>query len=200
MPKEDWIENTVQRIFERRGLYPTGKIRTVLDVGCGLSLKSQHIDADVRVGIDIYRPFLEKIEADVPYAVMNADALQIGALFLPRSFDLVLLLDILEHLDKQDALRLMEMAEQIARVAVIIETPKGHVPQNIDIWGHGGHAYQTHRCTWEPEELAGRGYHVLLRDYTMSDVKRHTEVDVDPHIVLIDAIRRFDLDDEKESK
>lgn len=200
MPKEDWIENTVQRIFEREGLYPTGKIRTVLDVGCGLSLKSQYIDADVRVGVDIYRPFLEKIEADAPYAVVNADALEIGNLFLPRSFDLVLLLDILEHMQKKDALRVMDMAEQIARVAVIAESPKGYVPQNIDIWGHGGHIYQTHRCSWEPEEFAARGYHVLLRDYTMSDVKRHTEMDADPHIVLIDAIRRFDLVDEKESK
>lgn len=195
MPKEDWIVNTVQTIFERAGLYPTGKVKTVLDVGCGLSLKSQYIDAEIRVGVDIYRPFLEKIEAEVPYVVIHANALEIGNLFLPRSFDLVLLLDIIEHLEKTDALCLLDLAERIARVAVIVETPRGYIPQDIDIWGLGGHTYQTHRSGWEPKELVARGYQVVLRDYIMSTVKRHTELEVDPHIVLMDAIRRFDLED-----
>jgi SAM-dependent methyltransferase len=193
LPKEDWIQNTVEAIFEQAGWYPTGKIRTVLDVACGLSLKSQYIQADVRVGVDIYRPYLEKIESRVPYAVINADALGLSTLFLPKSFDLVLLLDIVEHLEKTDALRLIEMAEQIARIAVVIETPKGYVPQNIDIWGHGGDTYQTHRSAWEPEDFAARGYQVLVRPYTMSDTKRHTEIEVDPQISMIDAIRRFDI-------
>lgn len=192
MPREDWVANTVERIFEAEGLYPTGKVRSVLDVACGLSLKSQYITADLRVGVDIYRPYLEKIQADVPYAAVLADCMDIGKLFLPRSFDLVLLLDIVEHLEKPQSLRLMEMAEQIARVAVIVETPKGYVPQNIDIWGHGGHEFQTHRCGWEPGELEARGYRCILRDYRMSAVRRHTEIDVAPDIQMIDAIKRMD--------
>ena len=195
MPKEDWAENTVQKIFEREGLFPTGRVKTVLDLGCGLSLKSKFIDAVVRVGLDVYRPFLERIESEVPYVAINADVMEVDRLFLPESFDLVMACDLVEHLDKQEALRVLDMAEKMARVAVIIETPKGFVPQNIDIWGHGGHEYQTHRSSWEPDEFEARGYKVVLRDYTMSDIKRHTEVDVDPHIVMIDAIRRFDGDE-----
>ena len=192
MPKEDWAENTVQKIFERQGLYPTGKVRTVLDLGCGLSLKCKFIDADVRVGLDIYRPFLEKIEADVPYVAINADVMSLANLFLPQSFDLVMACDLVEHLEKPDAMAVLDMAETIANVAVIVETPRGFIPQNIDIWGHGGHAYQTHRSSWEPHDFEARGYKVILRDYTMSDVKRHTDVDVDPHIQMIDAIRFID--------
>lgn len=192
MPKEDWAANSVQKIFEPEHLYPTGKIQSVLDVGCGLSLKSQYVDATIRVGVDIYRPFLERIEADVPYLVVNADVRELDRLFLPRSFDLVLLLDILEHLEKEDALKVLAMAEEIARVAVIVETPKGYIPQNIDIWGWGGDTYQTHRSGWEPEEFTARGYRVLLRGYRMSEVRRHTEVDVDPNVVMIDAILRLD--------
>lgn len=192
MPREDWVANTVERIFEAEGLYPTGKIRSVLDVACGLSLKSQYITADIRVGVDIYRPYLEKIRSDVPYVALQADALDIGKLFLPKSFDLVLLLDVVEHIEKPDSIRLMDMAEEIARVAVIVETPKGYVPQNMDIWGHGGDEFQTHRCGWEPEELAARGYQCLVRDYRMSAVRRHTEIEVAPEIQLIDAIKRLD--------
>lgn len=192
MPKEDWIANTVERIFEREGLYPTGRVKTVLDVACGLSLKSQYVTADLRVGVDIHRPYLERIESAVPYAAVNANAMDLDKLFLPRSFDLVLLLDIVEHLEKEDALKLMSMAEEIARVAVIVETPKGYVPQNIDIWKGGGDEWQTHRCGWEPEEFLDRGYKVVVRDYRMSDVKRHTDLDVDPEIKMIDAILHID--------
>jgi SAM-dependent methyltransferase len=192
MPREDWVENTVERIFQREGLYPTGLVDSVLDVACGLSLKSQYIDARLRVGVDIYRPYLERIDAPVPYVAINADAMRLRELFLPRSFDLVLLLDVVEHLDKPDALRLMEMAEEIARVAVIVETPRGFVPQNMDIWGHGGDAWQTHRSGWEPAEFAERGYAVVQREYRMSDTRRHTEVDVAPDITMLDAIKRVD--------
>jgi hypothetical protein len=192
MPKEDWQNNTVEKIFQREGLYPTGKIKTVLDVGCGLSLKSQYIDAVIRVGLEIYPTYLEKIETDVPYVGIVGNALDLDKLFLPKSFDLVLLLDILEHVEKSDGLLLLEMAERIARVAVIIETPKGYIPQNLDIWGWGGHEFQTHRCGWEVEEFTARGYNTILRPYTMCDVRRHTELDVPSDIVFIDAIKRLD--------
>ena len=179
--------------FSTTPMTRTGKVRTVLDVACGLSLKSQYIDAELRVGVDIYRPYLERIEAKVPYAAVNADIRELEKLFLPKSFDLVLLLDILEHMEKEESLRLLDAAEKIARIAVIVETPKGYVPQNLDIWGWGGHEYQTHRSAWEPEELESRGYMVLLREYTMSQAKRHTEIEVDPNITLMNGIIRLDL-------
>jgi hypothetical protein len=191
MPKEDWVANTVQRIFERAGLYPTEEINSVLDLACGLSLKSQYVDAKIRVGVDIYRPYLERIESSVPYIAINADIMDIEKLFLPRSFDIVLLLDIVEHLEKSDSLRLIEMAERIARVAVIIETPRGYIPQDVDIWGHGGDTYQTHRCGWEVEELSSLGYSVLVRDYRMSDVRRHSTLEINPDVQLMDAIKKI---------
>ncbi len=194
MPKEDWVKNTVQTIFSKEKLYPEGKVKSILDVACGLSLKSQYLDAEVRVGVDIYMPYLQAIDTDVPYSVVNADVKDLAKLFIPKSFDLVLLLDILEHLEKDDALKLIETAEKIAKVAVIAESPLGYVPQNIDIWGKGGHEYQTHRSAWEKSDFTNRGYQVLLRDYKMSDVTRHTDMSVDTDIVLIDAIKRFDLE------
>ena len=108
MPREDWVANTVERIFEAEGLYPTGQVKSVLDVACGLSLKSQYITADIRVGVDIYRPYLEKIQADVPYATVLADCMDIGNLFLPPSFHLVLLLDHVAHLEHDPPPSLME--------------------------------------------------------------------------------------------
>ncbi len=189
MPREDWENNTIEKIFSRAGLYPTQHIGSVLDVACGLSLKSQYLKADIRVGVDIYRPYLEKIDAKVPYVTVLHDVRKLDEIFLDKSFDLVLMLDIIEHLEKDESLAMMKVAERLARVAVIIETPEGFVPQNLDIWGHGGDEWQTHRCGWEKAELEGMGYQVVRRPYTMSNVRRHTEVDVPVEIHMLDGIR-----------
>ena len=192
MPRADWETNTLEKIFVPEGLWPEGHIVSVLDVGCGLSLKSQYIQADIRVGVDIYRPYLERIDAKVPYVCVNADAMEIDSLFLPNSFDIVTLLDIVEHLEKPDALLLMEKAEKIARRAVVVETPLGFLPQNMDILGLGGDHFQTHRCGFEREELEALGYDIVIRNYQLSNVKRHTTESSPTHIEMIDAIRRLD--------
>lgn len=190
MPREDWIENTIEKIFG--DLYPAGPINTVLDVGCGLSFKSQYIKAAIRIGLDVYRPYLEKVDASCPHVLINSPAADIDKLFLPKSFDIVLLLDVVEHIEKVEALVLIAKAEALARRAVVIETPSGYLPQNIDILGLGGDDFQTHRCGFEAEELKDLGYRIILRDYTLSDAKRHT-TDVSPRtITMIDAIKRLD--------
>ncbi|MFH1353986.1 MAG: class I SAM-dependent methyltransferase [bacterium] len=191
MPKADWEKNTIKSIFTGVNLWPwkDDEIDTVLDVACGLSFKSKFIPAKVRVGVDIFEEYFNHIETDLPYAVVRYDVRKLGEIFIPKSFDLVLALDIVEHLEKDEALDMIKQCEEIAKKAVIIETPKGYVPQNIDILGHGGHEWQTHRCGWETHELEKLGYQCVVRDYEMSDVRRHTDVDVDTKVQLVNAIK-----------
>jgi hypothetical protein len=189
--KEDWAKNTLPRLFGDQGLWPwkEGEIASILDVACGLSLKSKYIPAQVRVGVDIHEPYFAHIESDAPYAVVKYDIRRLRDIFIPKSFDLVIALDIIEHITKEEGLELMRQCEEIARKAVIIETPSGYVPQNIDIQGHGGDEWQTHRSGWERAEFEERGYKVLGREYKMQDIKRHTEHEVGTNIVLLDAIK-----------
>jgi len=189
VPKEDWQTNTIDKIFAREGLYPKQRISSILDVACGLSLKSQYLQADIRVGVDIYRPYLEKIDATVPYITVVHDVRKLDEVFIDKSFDIVLMLDIIEHLEKDESLALIKTAERLAKVAVIVETPEGYVPQNIDIWGHGGDEWQTHRCGWEKAELEGMGFKVLRRPYTMQNIRRHTELEVPVDIHMLDGIK-----------
>lgn len=183
MSKQDWQKNNVATMFN------LPHVESVLDVACGLSLKSKYIDANIRVGVDIYPTYFEHIETDVPYVVIRHDVRNLNEIFLPKSFDIVIALDIIEHLEKEESLEMLRQCEQIARKAVIIETPKGYVPQNMDILGHGGDEFQTHRCGWEITELETMGYVCSVRDYVMQDVKRHTELEVNPSIQMIDAIK-----------
>lgn len=191
MPKEDWKINTVENIFTQAGYWPwqPGEIVSVLDVACGLSLKSKYIDAQIRVGVDLFEEYFKHIEASVPYVVVKYDVRKLREIFQPKSFDLVIGLDIIEHLEKDESLSMIQQCEEIARKGVIFETPKGYIPQNLDILGYGGHEFQTHRCGWEVDELEKMGYKVVVRPYTMSNAKRHTELEVAPEVELIDAIK-----------
>jgi len=195
MSKEDWANNTLPALFCKAGLWPwkEGEIVSILDVACGLSLKSKYIPAQIRVGVDIYEEYFKHIESDVPYVVLKYDIRRLREIFMPKSFDLVIALDVMEHLEKPESLDVLRQCEQIARKAVVIETPRGFLPTNIDILGYGGDEWQTHRSGWEPEEFEALGYKTLVRDYTMTNVQRHTEItDIDPHIQMIDAIKFVD--------
>ena len=63
--------------------------------------------------------------------------------------------------------------------------------QNLDILGLGGDELQTHRCGFEPEELASLGYHVIERPYTLSRTRRHTTAVAPETITQLNAIKRF---------
>ena len=191
MPKSDWRKNNIVDLFSKEKLWPfkEGEIVSILDVACGLSLKSKFIPAQIRVGVDIYEKYFSHIESEVPYVVIKYDVRKLREIFQPNSFDLIIALDVIEHLEKEESLDMIKQCEEIARKAVILETPLGHIPQNLDILGHGGHEFQTHRCGWETQELKDLGYEVFTRDYEMSNVKRHTEIDVETNIKLIDAIK-----------
>jgi hypothetical protein len=191
MPRDEWQRNSVHSIFTAAGLWPDRPIRSVLDVVCGLSLKSQYVPADVRVGVDVYRPYLQAVEADCPHVLVNAHVAELARLFLPKSFDLVMALDIVEHMEKDAALAMLRDCEQIARVAVIVETPSGYVPQDIDIWDRGGDHWQTHRSGWTAKDFESLGYAVLSRPYRMSDAKRHSTESVNSSINMLDAIKEI---------
>jgi hypothetical protein len=203
MPKDEWAKNTIPALFREWGAWPwvgdgpgwMWRPESILDVACGLSLKSKFIDTATRVGLDLHRPYLEAASEqnpDVCWVPMVGDATKLRTLFLPKTFDLVLLLDIVEHVDKALALDMIAQAEEIARVAVVIETPRGLIPQNLDILGFGQHHLQTHRCGFEKEELEELGYQVFVRDYTMAPIKRHTDLEVDTECQLLNAIKRVD--------
>lgn len=188
MPKEDWANNPVHEILRKNNLWPWKEVDTVLDVACGLSLKSKFLGAKNIVGVDVHEPYLRAIECEVPYSVLKYDVRKINEIFIDKSFDIVYALDIIEHLEKDESLALIDQCKKIGKKAVVVETPNGYIPQNLDIQGFDAHHLQTHRCAWEVSELEKLGFKCVIRPYKMSDVKRHTEVKVRSEIELIDGI------------
>lgn len=189
MPREDWPETTPEKIFG--STFPHGEIKTVLDVGCGLSVKSQYIECDWITALDIHWPYLRQarwqaIRKNITY--VHANAMSIDDLFLPESFDLVLLQDVIEHFEKEDGWKLLTMAMRLAKKAMFVSTPLGFFPQNIDTWELGGDEWQTHRSAWYPGDFEKIGFYVKVRSYEPAQVSRHT----DPAMTQYGEIRMID--------
>ncbi|MDP9406463.1 MAG: class I SAM-dependent methyltransferase [Actinomycetota bacterium] len=129
---------------------------SVLDVGCGTSSPLRDVPGDFRgVGVDAYAPAIEvSRRAGIHEAYLQQPVTELDV--PPASFDAVVMLDLIEHLDRDAALELLARAERAARRRVIVSTPNGFVPQG-DV---GGNPFQVHRSGWTVAELEARGFRV----------------------------------------
>jgi hypothetical protein len=139
-----------------------GDCRSVLDVGTGLMHSLEDLPCPVKVGLDAHRPYLEhrRLANAVP---VNASAIELERVFVPNALDLVTMIDVLEHFERSDAVDVLRQAESVARRRVVLFTPRGNFPQEgHDAFGMGGEELQRHRSQWEPADLTGLGYRVVV--------------------------------------
>lgn len=141
--------------------YHLGENNKVLDIGCGDGSLMTKVNPDKKyevVGVDLYKPSLEKAKNSGVYKrVILKDLKKVK--FKSKSFDVVLASQVIEHLNKQDALYLIKKLEKIAKQRVILITPKGFVEfdpfEVID-----SNKLQEHKSEWEIKELKDMGYKV----------------------------------------
>lgn len=140
----------------------------VLDVCCGSGVSGQHYLPKGAVCLDIHEPYLKRfmeIRSDLIF--IKYDATQIMDVCLEKSFDVVVCIDGMEHLDFSDAEMLRTNLERIAIKRVLIFTPESTAENPItenhpkDTWGiPGGDSYQEHRSGFKREYFISRGYRI----------------------------------------
>jgi len=134
-------------------------IESLLDVGCGSNSPIRPFSKKIPrvVGVDNFQPSIDKSRAagiHGEYRRMNV--LEMDKDFPPRSFDVVMALDLIEHLEKKDGLRLLASMERIARRKVVIFTPNGFQEQ----FEFDGNLSQVHKSGWDIDEMRSYGYRV----------------------------------------
>lgn len=132
---------------------------SMLDVGCGADSPLGRLRRRPRrvVGVDAYQSSIARSRAaGIHDEVHCMDVLEVGARFPPRSFDAVFAGDLLEHLEKADGRRLLDVLERLARRRVVVFTPNGFLAQGA----LEGNPYQVHRSGWEIGEMRSRGYRI----------------------------------------
>ncbi|MDD5016283.1 MAG: class I SAM-dependent methyltransferase [Atribacterota bacterium] len=134
------------------------KAKSILDVGCadgdlmGFINNRKKFDT---VGIDIYEPYLEKCRSAKTHdknILCDVRSLH----FEDKSYDVVLFLETLEHLERAEGLKVIQDIERIARTEVIISTPVSFVKQQA----YNDNIHQEHRSFWNPCEMRQMGYKV----------------------------------------
>ena len=130
---------------------------SVLDVGCGVSAKLRQLGVSNSTGFEGYQPDFEEAKRQKTHdQLVMGDARNLTGYFQPKQFDAVIALDVIEHFNKEDGLKLMQDMEKLAKKKVIFFTPKGFLPQRHAADGD----LQLHLSGWEPAEMKNYGYQV----------------------------------------
>lgn len=107
------------------------------------------------IGADIFQPSLKECKRQGihdEYVLCDVRRLP----FQRKSFDIVLCLEVLEHLEKEGAKSFLNQLEEIGRRQVIISTPGGACKQQA----YDRNPYQEHKSSWSVAELKNLGYKV----------------------------------------
>ena len=144
---------------------------SVVDLCCGNGNVSDGLFFQKITGVDIYEPYLSEYEK----TVRNSNTILFDlskiynnySIFKDKYFDTVICLDGVEHLFKEDAIKLINRIEEIATKKVVIFTPlnlgsPGEIVLNTphNAWGiNGGDSWQMHRSGFEPKFFQQKGYY-----------------------------------------
>jgi len=129
---------------------------SALDLGCGPDSPIQHCkNIEHSVGVEAYISYLDRSKnKKIHNEYINQDIRTVN--FEPNSFDAVIMIEVLEHLTKEDGIKMLERAEQWARKKVIITTPNGFINQKpLD-----GNSLQKHLSGWISQDFKNRRYRV----------------------------------------
>lgn len=166
-------------LLERNALFDliqaeTGPSDTILDLGCGILHQTtcrrygpglpddgefSMIVCGGYLGCDLFDRYLDTVKRHIP--TVKLDASEAGERFRPYSYDVVIALDVVEHLEPAAARRLASDMKSIARKAAVIFTPSDPVSNEdavCDAWGLGSNPLQRHKCYLPADWLAGEGY------------------------------------------
>lgn len=138
------------------------------DIGCGIR-PQDFIMPQHHLCVDPHKQYLEFIKdkqnPGSNFTFINADWTRAVQIFPNNSIETIFLLDVIEHLEKESALKLIKETEKIVTKQIVIFTPLGFIEQNHetdkDAWGLDGGKWQEHKSGWLPEDF-GEGWEFFV--------------------------------------
>ncbi len=129
---------------------------SVLDLGCGRHSMVPILPKKIRtVGVEFFKPHYEEaVKKGRHSEYIHEDILKVS--FPDKSFDAVVMLDVIEHLKKEDGLALIEKMQRWARKKIAIFTPNGFLHQDE----YDENPLMAHQSGWTAEEFKKMGFRV----------------------------------------
>jgi SAM-dependent methyltransferase len=131
--------------------------QSILDIGCGPGSPASPFNNGVySVGVELFLPSLRISKAREIYSdIVYGDLTKVN--FTPKSFDCVICSDVIEHLSKDEGLKLIKKMEDIAVKKVLIVTPNGfNEKECLEDENH----LQAHKSGWTMKEFSCMNYEV----------------------------------------
>lgn len=133
----------------------------IVDVGCGIR-PFPVFPCKEHVCIEPHDEYLDHLRQwtreDRAVTVIKGEAEALAE--QPKDDTTVLLIDVIEHMEKERGLAIKTMMESFQHA--VIFTPLGWYEQgdqNPDCWGFNGGFWQKHRSAWQPEDFQGWSVH-----------------------------------------
>jgi len=129
---------------------------SVLDLGCGYNSPIQYCNISFSVGVEMFDSYLaESKKKKIHNEYIKNNILDVD--FPPKSFDAVLCLEVLEHLTKEEGIKLINKMEKWAKKKIIITTPNGYLYQD----GYDNNPLQEHKSGWNVDDFKKLGFNVF---------------------------------------
>jgi hypothetical protein len=136
---------------------------SVLELGAGFfqNLNFVHNNVKIKTGIEIWQPYIDNSKSKPEVIKIQGDLRNYKNLSDIR--DCVILADILEHFERNEAINLFNSLKTDFR-KICLMIPKGVQEQSEDLTGYGAHEYQQHRSFWYEQDLIDLGFTEIIVD------------------------------------
>ncbi|MDW3206541.1 MAG: class I SAM-dependent methyltransferase [Alphaproteobacteria bacterium] len=137
-----------------RKMYDEGIVRRVLDIGAGSGTYSNllraHMPGSEWHAVEIWEPYVTEYDLASKYDHVHCvDARLCDPGKLASQFDLVFCGDVLEHMEKEDAQKLIDRLLSVSKL-ILISIPIVHYPQGEE----HGNPYEAHvKDDWSHDEV-----------------------------------------------
>jgi SAM-dependent methyltransferase len=130
---------------------------SVLDIGCGDSSPLRFIKRKkYSVGVDGDEKAIQKSRAhNIHDEYVLTDIRLVKKVFKKKTFDAVIALDVIEHLNKYDGQVLLKDLELLATKKIIVFTPNGYISQVDE-----ENRLQRHLSGWNVHDFSAEGYKI----------------------------------------
>lgn len=135
--------------------------RKVLDVGAGDGKWGKLLKdlVPIVLALEVWEPYIMKYKLDVNYDEVIQGNVSYFNKF--EEFDVIILGDVLEHLEKNDALALVSKLKSV-KARVFLTIPISDCPQDGKKLGN---PYESHLYQWTNQELKELGWKLLHRGF-----------------------------------
>jgi hypothetical protein len=132
-------------------------IKTIVDVGAGAGTYPDLLgDKYEWIGIEAFEPYIKEYNLEDKYDKLILD--DVRDIELPKG-DCIIFGDVLEHMSKEDASKLLERAERFFE-HIVVSIPLGYWPQGAV----NGNEYEVHHAEWSPREAGEFFNHFAIKE------------------------------------